>query len=77
MHKPLSLEDRRQKQNQFNACAKYSGLAIQMMATIAVGTYCGFRLDKYLGWKIPVCTIVLSLLSVGIAIWNAVKDLLK
>jgi len=48
-----------------------------MMATIAVGTYCGFRLDKYLGWKIPVCTIVLSLLSVGIAIWNAVKDLLK
>jgi len=48
-----------------------------MMATIVVGTYGGFRLDKYLGWKFPVCTIVLSLLSVGIAIWNAVKDLLK
>ena len=77
MHQQLSPENRRHKQKQFNAYAKYSGLAIQMMATIAVGTYCGFRLDKYLGWKIPVCTIVLSLLSVGIAIWNAVKDLLK
>ena len=77
MSKPSSPEDQKQKQKQFNAYTKYSGLALQMMAIIAVGTYCGFRLDKYLGWKFPVCTVVLSLLSVGIAIWNAVKDLLK
>lgn len=72
-----SPEDQKQKQKQFNAYAKYSGLAIQMMAIIAAGTYGGFRLDKYLGWKIPVCTIVLSLSSVAVAIWYAVKDLLK
>ena len=48
-----------------------------MMAIIVVGTYGGFRLDRYLDWKIPVFTVVLSMLSVGGAIWYAVKDLLK
>lgn len=47
------------------------------MVIIAGGTYGGFRLDKYLDWGFPVFTLVLSLLSVGIAIWYAVKDLLK
>ena len=77
MSKPSSPEDRKQTQNQFNAYAKYSGLAMQMMVIIAGGTYGGFRLDKYLGWKFPVFTVVLSLLSVGVAIWYVVKDLLK
>ena len=75
--KASSQEDRKQIPNRFNAYAKYSSLAVQMMAMIAAGTYGGFRLDKYLGWKIPVFTVVLSLLSVGGAIWYAVKDLLK
>jgi hypothetical protein len=48
-----------------------------MMAMIAAGTYGGFRLDKYLGWKFPLFTVVCSLLSVGLAIWHSVKDLLK
>ena len=73
MHPPISPENRKQKPNRFNAYAKYSSLGIQMMATIALGTYGGFRLDKYLGWRFPVFTVVFSLLSVGIAIWNAVK----
>ncbi len=73
-----SQEDRKVRtQNQLNAYAKYSSLAIQMMLIIAIGTYGGFHLDKYIGWKFPVCTVVLSLLSVGVAIWYAVKDLLK
>ena len=71
--KPSSPENRKQ----FNAYAKYSNLAIQMVVIIAGGMYGGFRLDKYLGWKFPVFTVVLSLLSVSAAIWYAVKDLLK
>jgi len=48
-----------------------------MMVIIGGGTYGGFRLDKYLGWKFPVFTIIFSLISVSAAIWFAVKDLLK
>jgi len=72
-----SPEKTKRTRNRFSTYAKYSGLAIQMMAIIAGGTYGGFRLDKFLGWKFPVFTVVLSLLSVGVAIWYAVKDLLK
>jgi hypothetical protein len=48
-----------------------------MIVIIGGGTYGGFRLDKFLQWKFPVFTVVLSLLSVCFAIWYAVKDFLK
>jgi len=74
---PQENPSNQQSQDKFNAYIKYSGLAAHMMIIIAGGAYGGFRLDKYLAWKIPVFTIVLSLLSVVLAIWYAVKDLLK
>ena len=77
MDKASLPEDPKQIQKQYNAYVRYSNLAVQMMVIIGGGTYGGFRLDKYLGWKVPVFTIVLSLLSVTAAIWFAVKDLLK
>ena len=77
MDKPSSPENRKQIQNRFNDYAKYSSLAIQMIVIIAAGTYGGFRLDKYLDWKFPLFTVVLSLLSVCVAIWYAIKDFLK
>jgi len=75
--KAPSTEDQKRIQNRYNEYLKYSGLAIQMILIIGGGTYGGFRLDKYLGWKIPVFTLLLSMLSVGLAIWYAVKDFLK
>jgi len=48
-----------------------------MMVIITAGTYGGFRLDKFLGWKFPVFTVVLSMLSVVAAIWYAIKVFLK
>ena len=73
----MNKQSSRENQKPFSAYAKYSSLAIQMMLIIGIGTYGGFRLDKYLGWKFPAFTVVLSLLSVGFSIWYAVKDLLK
>ncbi|MDR1156016.1 MAG: AtpZ/AtpI family protein [Bacteroidales bacterium] len=78
MSRQSSPERRKTRtQNRLNAYAKYSSLAVQMMAIIAAGTYGGFRLDRYLDRKFPLFTVVCSLLSVGVAIWHSVKDLLK
>ena len=77
MDKASLPEDRKQIQKQYSSFVKYSNLATQMLVIIGGGTYGGFRLDKYIGWKIPVFTIVLSLLSVVVAIWFSVKDFLK
>ncbi|MBK5286475.1 MAG: AtpZ/AtpI family protein [Bacteroidia bacterium] len=48
-----------------------------MLVIIFAGTYGGLRLDKTLSFKFPLFTIVLSLLSVAVAIWLAVKDFSK
>ncbi len=61
----------------FDSYVKYSSIAIQMGVIIALGIIGGTYLDKWLSWKFPVCTVVLSLLSVAASIYVAIKDLLK
>lgn len=60
-----------------SAYAKYSSLAFQMMFIILAGVFGGIHLDKWLGWKFPVFTVVLSILAVFLAIYYAIKDFLK
>lgn len=52
-------------------------MAFQMVAIILLGTFGGFKLDEYLNWGFPVFTVLLSLISVILAIYISVKDLLK
>ena len=66
------------KKHSATSYARYSAMGIQMLAVIALGTFAGIKLDQLLGLtKTPVITIFCSLLSVVIAIYWVVKDLLK
>lgn len=60
-----------------NAIMRYASMGTQMMVIIGLGVFGGVKLDEYLGWKTPVCTLVLSLLSVSAAIYLSIKDFLK
>jgi hypothetical protein len=53
--------------------SKYSSLFIQMAVIIAAGTFGGFYIDKWIGLSFPVFTILLSLGSIGMAIYLLVK----
>lgn len=57
--------------------AKYSGIAFQMAVIIFLGTWGGYKLDEYFGFKKHILTLILSLLSVVTAIYYAVKDFIK
>jgi F0F1-type ATP synthase assembly protein I len=63
--------------NNLKGYAKYSGIAFQMLIVILLGVFGGFKLDKYLEFRIPVFTIVGSIVSVSLAIYIAIKDVLK
>ena len=65
------------RKNRLDSYAKYSGMGIQMLVIIFAGTFGGIKLDEVLTLKFPVFTIVLSLLSVVLAIWFVVKDLIR
>jgi len=60
-----------------NNYVKYSGMAVQMAAIIVGGVLGGIELDKYLNLRFPIFTLVLTLLSVFLAIYYFIKDVLK
>lgn len=55
---------------------RYSGLAFEMIVLIGAGVFGGIKLDNYLGCK-PLFTAVLSLAGVIMAIYFAIKDVIK
>jgi hypothetical protein len=52
-------------------------MAFQMFAIIGLGILGGVKLDKWIGTGFPVFTVLLSIVSVGAAIYSSTKDLLK
>lgn len=52
-------------------------MALQMAVVITVGVFGGLGLDRLTGWTLPVFTIVLSLLSVVLAIYLSVRDFIR
>ena len=66
------------KKQRYNDYARFSGMAIQMGAIIALGTWGGTKLDAYFVMKkFPVFTITLSLLSVFAAMYFVIRSLGK
>lgn len=57
--------------------ARYTGIAIQMIAIIVIMTLAGVKLDSRRASDTPVFTVILSLLGVFAAIYTAIKDFLN
>lgn len=65
------------KKKQLNNYAKYSSLAIQMAAIITIGSLGGLKLDKWTNTNFPYFTLSLSVISVALAVYFAIKDVIK
>lgn len=76
MEKDPSKNQNKPKER-LNFYFKYSGMAVQMIAIILIGVFGGKKLDQYLELKFPVFTLVLTLVSVFLAIYFVIKDLMK
>ncbi len=72
MHHPQEPNEKRAQKNVSNY-AKYSGLAFQMLGTIVLFTYAGYKLDAWQANKIPVWTLVLSLVSIAASLYRFIK----
>ena len=71
------LGNQKKKKNQLNSYIKYSSLATQMAVIIAAGTFFGDYLDKKHTLDTPIYTIVLSLLSVFLALYYVLKKIIN
>jgi len=66
--------DKYQKpKKKFDDFVRYSNMAFEMIAIMGVGTWSGILIDGWLKLEFPVFTLVLMILSVIGAIYNAVR----
>ena len=73
----MSAKKEKQPSKPLNAYAKYSSLGIQMAIIIGGGCYGGYKLDEYYKNTNSVFTIIFSLLSIGLAMYVVIKDVIK
>ena len=71
------MDKQPQKPNKLNAYAKYSAIAIQMAVIITMGTLGGVKLDELFDFEFPLMTLILSLSSVILSMYLAIKDVIK
>jgi len=65
------------KENPIKSYVKYSSIAFKMGIIIFLGVWGGIKIDELITWKIPVFTLILSIISVALAIYISIKDVLK
>ncbi|MCB9283754.1 MAG: AtpZ/AtpI family protein [Lewinellaceae bacterium] len=64
------------RKTQADQYLKYSGMAFQLAATLAVGVFLGTRLDRYLHTNRPYFTALLALLFLFAGLYISLKDLI-
>ena len=70
-------QENQKKRHQPNPYIKYSGIAFQMGAIIAVGVLLGQWLDERAANETPWYTIGIGLFSIFAALYLTLRDLLK
>ncbi|MDW7690776.1 AtpZ/AtpI family protein [Flammeovirgaceae bacterium SG7u.111] len=76
-HQSTEKQSKNQRQNPkplLSDYAKYSGIATKMALTMVAGVLGGMKIDEWLELETPIFTIILALLSSGLAIYIIIKD---
>lgn len=64
----------RKPKNQLNSYVRYSGVAIQMLVIIGLGSYGGVKLDEAYPNNYHTFTLICSLAAVGIAMYVVIRQ---
>lgn len=74
---PNQPNPNKDKQSGLQSYARYSGLAFQMIAIILAFVWAGRKIDEIYFQGHSIFIIILSLIGVFLAMYFALKDLLK
>ena len=66
----------RESNNPLQNYARYTSIGIQMFVIIFLGVFGGYKLDQYIGTA-PLFVIIFSFAGVTLAIYYAIKDLIR
>lgn len=71
------MKDPEQRKKGLNTFARYSSISFQMIAVIGAFAFAGYKIDESRHSKTPVFTAALSLVGVGVSMYQVVKQLNK
>jgi ATP synthase protein I len=71
------LEQSNSKKKQPNEYARWSGIAFQMIGIVVAGVWAGIWLDNRFELRFPVFKLILSFLSVVLAMYSVIREFLK
>ena len=74
---PPDDRDAADSAGRMRSVAKYSGIAVQMFATIGLSAWAGIWLDGHFHTKTPWYTISLMLAGVFLALYQVIRGLTK
>jgi F0F1-type ATP synthase assembly protein I len=60
-----------------NSYIKYSAVGFQMLATIGLFTFIGYKVDEYRKSDQPIFTALISLIGVIISLYQVIKQVNK
>ena len=60
-----------------NGVAKYSAIGFQMIATIGLLTFIGYKIDEHRNSETKIITAAFALLGVGIALYQVIRQVTK
>ena len=63
------------KSNRYNAYLRYSGLGLQLLITIGIAGWLGYKLDQYMGNKYPVFMLLLGFLGFGGSMYQIYRSI--
>lgn len=69
--------DPKEPKKALNNFAKYSSISFQMIVIIGIFAFAGYKIDEHRNSKSPVFTAALSLIGVGAAMYQVVRQLNK
>ena len=73
--KSVSKKEIKEKTNVY---LKYSGIGIQLIAIVALGSFAGVKLDKHFPVaSFPLFTVVLTFLAIGAAMYFLFKEAMR
>jgi len=71
------MADLNENKKNVNNFAKYSSISFQMLVTIGLFAFIGYKIDAYRNSDKPIFTALISLLGVVIALYQVVRQLNK
>lgn len=66
--------EKKKVKRQYNTYLRYTGLAVQMMLSLAIAGFFGYWLDQQIGWKFPVLLLFFIILALFGIIYGIIKS---